>query len=342
MVKNNFNNDKKTKSQITVYMIIGVVVILLLLLFLFLMYKNPELRLFLKEAKHPVTGYVEECMRFDIIDAAEILTSQGGFIYTYEPNLTTTMRKFAYSIVPDNSKNTLKNTAPTKKFMESEIERYIEENIDDCINQMKRYSFDKGVPKAEVTIYPESIAASLDYSLKIYEEDKEYEFRDFSVRHDIPLGRMVQLRDLIIDDLITYPNLMLLDKLYDTDFEMYINPYSGKIKVIDMINTSYRLRNNPLKFSFAIKDLHELPAALFFNKKIEDTTVRVGETIVMNALCNHKCKYYDDTIIFEINEDTGMIEFTPDRLDIGNYNITITIDDDTYKVMDTFSLRVIG
>ncbi len=341
MVQNNFINNKKTKSQVTVYMIIGIVVILLLLLFLLLM-NTTDLKLYLTNSKHPVSHYVEECIRFDIVEASEILTSQGGFIYEYDPNLTTTKRKFAYSIVPDNTRNTLKNTAPTKEFMELEFARYIEENIDECIDQMERYSFEKGTAKAEVSIYPESIFAELDYSLKMTQNEKEFEFKEFSVRHEIPLGRMIDLRNIILNDLIAYPNLMLLDKLYDTDFEMYVNPFSGKIKVIDMINTSYRLRNDPLTFSFAIKDLHTLPPALFFNKKIEDTVVRVGDRISMNAICNHKCKYYDDTIIFEINEDTGMVSYSPNRLDIGEYNITITIDDDTYKVMDTFSLKVVG
>lgn len=334
--------NKKEKSQVFVYIILGVVVVTILLIFLLLM-NNTDLKLFLLNSKHPVPHYVEECMKFEIVDAVEILSSQGGFIYEYQPNLTTTKRIFAYSIYPDNSMNALKNTAPTYEFMELEIARYIEENIDNCIDKMDRYSFDKArLPKSKVKINPESIYAELDYPLRIYQEEREYEFKEFSTKHEIPFGRMIELRDIVISDLITYPNLMLLDKLYDTDFEMYINPYSGKIKVIDMVNTSHRLRNDPLKFSFAIKDLHTLPAELYFEEKIPDTIIHVGERKILNAKCNHQCKFYDDTIMFEINEDSGFIEYKPTRLDIGEYNITITIDDDTYKVMDTFNLKVLG
>ncbi len=210
MVQNNFINSKKTKSQVTVYMIIAIVLVILLLLFLFLM-NSTDLKMYMGLSKHPVPHYVEECIRFNIVEASAILTSQGGFIYEYNPNLTTTKRKFAYSIIPDNTRNTLKNTAPTKDFMELEFARYIEENIDNCINQMERYTFEKGTAKAKVKIYPESVFAELDYSLRMTQNEKEYEFKEFAVKHEIPLGRMVELRNTILDDLIKYPNLMLLD-----------------------------------------------------------------------------------------------------------------------------------
>lgn len=341
-MKNNKKNNQisqKRKSQITIYLMLGVVLFILLGLF-FILSNSNELKAFISGGRHPVTYYVEECLRFNIINATELLSSQGGFIYEFTPNLTTTKRQFAYSIYPENIGNRIKNTAPKKDFMEREFARYIEENIDECIDQMERYVFEKGIPKAFVTIYPESILVKLEYSLKFFHAEKEYEFKDFSVRHSIPLGRMVVLRDKVLDDLIAYPNLMILDKLYETDFEMFISPYSGEIKIIEMVNKSHRLRNDPLTFTFAIKDIHELPPPLRFTQKINDQTIKVGQRTILKATCSNRCKYYDDTILFEIDEETGFIDFTPSRLDVGQYKITITIDDDIYKVSDSFILTI--
>jgi len=326
---------KSKTAQLSIYIVLGILLIVIIIMTMFFSSDGSLLKLFLKQTDQPVPYYVEECMKFMVVDGIEILAAQGGFIYSFSPNLTTTNRTFAYSIY--NSVN----TSPSRTFMEYELAAYIENNIDGCINQSSLHIRKAGEPRAEVTIYPESVFARLYYQLESQVGDTVYTFNEFGSQHYIPFGRMIQLKDIIVKDLVDYPNLMLLDKLYGTDFEMYINPYSGKIKVIQMVNTSARLRNDPLSFFFAMHDDHAMHETLAFTNELQDVTVFVGIPYLTQVTCNHRCKYYDNTILFDIDEDTGIISYVPDELDRGMYNVTITVDDDTFKVSKKYKLTVI-
>ncbi|MCB9358375.1 hypothetical protein H6503_00430 [Candidatus Woesearchaeota archaeon] len=328
------DNPIHNKSQATIFLLISIFILLVLVILVFTTAGTISLS-FLKQTNHPLPFYIEECMKFQIVDAVEILTSQGGFIYYFEPNLTTSKRVFAYSI-KDNS-----NTSPSREFMESEISRYMVDHIQECIDNSSFDITTSGIPRAKTIIFPETIDVQLDYEMTVPYGDSNISFMDFRADHPLPLGRMVELRDTIVKDLIDYPNLMLLDKLYDTDFEMIINPYTGRIKVIDMINTSARLRNDPLTFSFAMHDLHSLKSNLEFIDMPTDMTLPRGIPIQISVACNRKCKYYDDTILFDIDEDTGIIDYTPTELDVGMHNITITITDDTYTSLKNFMITVV-
>jgi len=328
---------KRNKAQVTMFALLGIIVIVIILIMILASSNFTALKFFLKETKHPVEYYMEECVGFQVVDAIAILSSQGGFIYEYNPNLTTTNRKIAYSIYLNS------NTSPNIPFMEEEIARYIEENVDKCVDNYTSHLEKIETPKANATINPESVIIKLEYLLRLQAGDLTYDFPSFDMRHYIPYGRMVQLRNNIVGDLLRYPNLMLLDELYGTDFEMYINPLSGKIKIIEMINYSARLRNEPLNFSFAIYDDYQLLQTLAFQDDLPELNVTLGNRLLYQIRCNHKCNFYDDTILFEItqlDEQTGLIDYTPDLLDVGVYNITITIDDDTYTVSDSLILRV--
>jgi hypothetical protein len=327
----------RNKAQVSIFFILAIVVLIVLLLLFFILSKDYLIKLIIKETKHPMQYYVEECLKVEMVDAVENLSSQGGFIYDYQYLLSTTKQRFAYSIYYNGSNSV--NTSPSLEFMESEISRYIEENINGCIDQAQ-YRIEKGTPKATTIIFPESISVKLHYPMTLQEEDLTYNFDYFYKRHMLPLGRIITLRDQVVADMLQYPNLMLLDKLYDTDLEMIINPLSGRVKIIDAINYSTRLRNSPLKFSFAVYDLHELPDELEITTQIPNITIASGQILDLQIRCQPTCKFYDNTILFEIDERLGTIHYEPDALDIGEYNITITAFDETYKVSKVFNLKV--
>lgn len=337
MISNRFKNNK---SQVTLFLIFAIVMLVVLFILLFISSDTSVLHLFLKETKHPVEYYIEESMKFIIVDAVEILSTQGGFIYSYVPNLTTERNNFGYSVIFNATLNQLQNTSPSVEFMENEIAAYLENNIDSWIDNSSFVLNMTDEPKAEVVIMPEGVYAELYYPMDYITQDRAYHFSEFNQKQLIPLGRMIELRDTIVKDLLDYPNLMLLDKLYGTDFEMYINPYSGKIKVIDMVNKSTRIRNNPLTFSFAIQDQHSLRETLSFTQSMPDVTLNPGTNIYTKLKCNHACKFYDNTVLFEIGESTGIINYTADRLDIGEYNITLTIYDGIFHVDKVFNMKV--
>lgn len=52
--------------------------------------------------------------------------------------------------------------------------------------------------------------------------------------------------------------------------------------------------------------------------------------------------YYDNTSLFDIVSDTGLIYFTPDDTTIGNFSIMINVTEGGYNVFTTFNLEIIN
>ncbi len=59
--------------------------------------------------------------------------------------------------------------------------------------------------------------------------------------------------------------------------------------------------------------------------------------------CGEAClTYYDNTNLFDIDPSSGLILFTPDGSEIGNFSIMINVSDGTYNVFTTFNLEIIN
>ncbi len=55
---------------------------------------------------------------------------------------------------------------------------------------------------------------------------------------------------------------------------------------------------------------------------------------------NDTLTYYDNTTMFDINPSTGLISFTPNQSNVGNYSIMINVTDDANNVFTTFDLTI--
>ncbi|MBS1266106.1 MAG: hypothetical protein MAG795_00071 [Candidatus Woesearchaeota archaeon] len=52
--------------------------------------------------------------------------------------------------------------------------------------------------------------------------------------------------------------------------------------------------------------------------------------------------YFDNTTLFEINRSTGLVNFTPEYSDLGNYSIQINVTDGLYNTSMNFSLNIMN
>ena len=79
---------------------------------------------------------------------------------------------------------------------------------------------------------------------------------------------------------------------------------------------------------------------LDFTKAIPDVTATAGVPVVLQVECNRNCTFSDDTILFDINSETGKIQYLPDNLDAGEHVVTITATDGNEDIEDVFTIHV--
>jgi hypothetical protein len=72
--------------------------------------------------------------------------------------------------------------------------------------------------------------------------------------------------------------------------------------------------------------------------------IYVNQTFTYQAVAydpnNDTLTFFDNTTLFDINSSTGMINFTPNSTQIGNYSINITVTDGIYNVSKIMTLIV--
>lgn len=81
-------------------------------------------------------------------------------------------------------------------------------------------------------------------------------------------------------------------------------------------------------------------------QEIPDQLLEVGETfnyaVEATDNDNDTLIFTDDTPLFQINKQTGLIIFTPSELDIGEYFINITVSDGAVSVNEIFKLEIVS
>ncbi|MBR9676630.1 hypothetical protein GOV04_00625 [Candidatus Woesearchaeota archaeon] len=165
------------RGQITLFIIIGIVLVLSAALLIYLMspLSFQETKV-LPENVKPVTGFVEECTAIVGETAIRQLAAGGGWInvpqgFLLEPSSYLSLDKFNLQKLPywyyDG-----KDYAPTLQVMEEELENYIAQNVETCLDEFTVFDDHFKVrvyddPTAKVEIQKNNVLITLDYPIKI-------------------------------------------------------------------------------------------------------------------------------------------------------------------------------
>ncbi|MCX8147412.1 MAG: hypothetical protein N3D84_03015, partial [Candidatus Woesearchaeota archaeon] len=210
----------KKRGQLTVFIIIGILLLALLGVFLYIRQSQREIEVpeYIPERLVPIRDYVNNCIRETLKDATILLGMQGGYIYlperiAYDPtsHISYGQLKVPYWYYQGRSR------IPTKEGMESEIERYVNENLDRCLRDFDIFNkeFDikvTGNKSTKVRIEEGKITAKTTMALEILEKDTEAlnKITKFSTGLDVDLLRIFNLAKEII---ISENNNMYLEKV---------------------------------------------------------------------------------------------------------------------------------
>jgi hypothetical protein len=227
------------RGQVTIYIIVGIVILAVFGMIFF--FRNELVRqdfesemsnVVIPAQLKPVKGYIDECIEDTVLRGARVLGSSGGYLEIPEDDIPrSVVNEFSNSLMLGENEvaywyyksanNLDKTQIPTEESMEEELEKYINENFDFCLDGLEDYLY-------------EGFEISYDYdvSSQVNIEDTHIEVRVFAPT-DISLGEVGQY----------YPQHLVdvknnLGKLYKLALDVYEEENENKFleeKTIDMM-----------------------------------------------------------------------------------------------------------
>ncbi len=233
--------NKTKKAQVTIFIIIGIIILVGVGLYLGLSgdVMKERLKIGTKTKEKvplefvPVNDFIEGCLEDISIEGLVKIGERGGFIDLIENNIIAkadatnsdavifspnSEYKVAYwwylksdnkcsgncrfEIIPDNRLFLSKNVG--KASIEEQLERYINENLEECLDgfkALKKEGFEikeKSRPDASVTVAESDILVVLDYIIEAKKESKK-ELSRFLVRIPLNIRKIYELAKMITE-----------------------------------------------------------------------------------------------------------------------------------------------
>ena len=245
-----FSDSKR--SQITVFVIIGVLLILVIAIAgLFFVKDNQVVKEFINKNSvsseiMPVYESIDSCFQERAIDAVRIVGLQGGYLNMPEGGFDTGSFSTAYDY------NNGKNLLPKKERVENEINDYIELTVPYCELDFsyENISFDKPVSNTKINTDSVSITFTIPVTVTksnyTYSLDKNY-YSEVPVR----LGSMLDISDKIIQKQIGSGEYVPVSYLTNFDYNIVFYTFNDTV-VYAIIDNSSKMEE-PYSFAFAAK-----------------------------------------------------------------------------------------
>jgi hypothetical protein len=308
----------KSKGQVTVFIIIGIVLIILFAIILTFMNLKPENTSYGNENIN-VEVFVDSCLEGSINQATKLIAFQGGYLILPQKNVTTENFMTAYGIYENN------DTLISINGMELQLAEYLNLAILNCVNNFTEFKgkeiiFEK--PKTKVSIDLEKISINVKFPIDIKSENDNTHIENFDDSLNIPLGRVHSIAKKVIEKQLENPDW--IDLSYNSNFLGDIN-----FIPVDSENIVVTILYEDLLFTFGEKILINKPPKLNVYNNIE---INDGSTWVGKINCTDP-----DGDYIKITDDSGLVSttYTGELLlqpEIpGIYNITFTCSDGNYN-----------
>ena len=207
------------KSQVTVFVILGIVLVGGLLVF-FLARDSGKIDVVSPEVE-PVYNFVLKCLDKVSNDAVYEVMNTGGY---YDLPELVTDNHVAYYYYEERS------YVPSKEDIEMELESYMNDLLPLCIKNFEElpdYEVDSGEVDSEVEIEDDRVEFEVSYRLSIKKGENSYSFERFGYVVQIRLGLIIEAVREMIDLQLETPDDICLNCLtdvmnkYDLEMDLY-------------------------------------------------------------------------------------------------------------------------
>lgn len=305
------------KSQITVFMIIGIILVAIGG-FVFFIYSSQKTAVESPSESLSVKSYFEECSKSRLEHGLNLLGAQGGYISMPDSYLRTNYSNIAYGLYGK------KNTLPSISAMENELEEFMDAAMASCANSsaFPYLKFEYGNSSTDAEILENEVVLNVKFPVSVIQGESVTNFDEFKVKVPVRLGYIHSILTGAVKKTLLEPNWIDLAYLSSFGLKIDILPYDNNSIVYSVQDykgtkpyvflSAFSIRQNLAPVINAEGNIR-LPDGQLFLKKLNVTDPE-GDVI--------ECS--DDTALFDITHDC-IILFTPEIP--GRYNVGITATD---------------
>ncbi len=236
----------QTKGQVTVYIILGIFILILLgsVIMLLVSTKVEQIEVEKEKVQQELVEagqiklFIESCLEKSTKEGLKEIGIKGGY-FEIPPiiNYENTGYWFIDQI----------NVQPTLKEIRSRLEKFIEADMDQCLNystfEEQGFIIETSTLNSLVTFERVNTNSLIDYSVKVSKGAYEKEFSQFSIELQVPFRQMFETASQII-------NLQM-----DTDFKRS-DPLE-KLNTTILVVSYFKPEENILTYTIKEKDIRE-------------------------------------------------------------------------------------
>lgn len=363
------------KGQITLFIILGTVLVASFTLVFYLFQKDTDI----EESEiqqtqsfglitSPISSYVESCIKSVGEDAISWIGNHGGYfeVPAYRPD---DYKGTAYYFYVD------KDIMPPKEKVEQELSKYMDSELFFCVKNFVSFEemgfeIEQGEIDTTTMIRPNNVLFNVNFPIKISREQDTKQLVSFhSLINNVRLSTIYDVsKSIISEQMKNYDSVCLsciIDLSIENDLHIDISRLDNSSllftlidynTVIDDMPYEYRFANKYEEFScsnpplddpnneFLINCIQQKIKEKGYKFQVEDIT---GLTAYVNQSFSYKVNatglnlsFADYTSLFDINQKTGEILFTPTNEQTGNHSIWIYVKDMMNEKYESFNLEI--
>lgn len=231
------------KSQVTLFVILGLMVLVIAISSITLLFDYREDSLSnqrevsegQKELEENIISFTEGCLESVSGEGISHVGMHGGYVYNLSDSVVVNQSRVAlyFFLGSDGS--------PSKEELSQHISLYIEDNIFGCLSEVNNTGFlEQGVESVEynkedvdidVSIVEGLVRINGELPLVIRSENRVRREKDFIVEHPSSLYNMLKVKNIFMNQQVNNPNGLLLsymsDLAYRYDFSWSVDSYDS-------------------------------------------------------------------------------------------------------------------
>ncbi len=235
------------RGQVSLFIIVGIILVLAVSLLYFVLAPDSDPGVVTAADMAPIRNYIDLCAKSSAEDAVRLLGLQGGYINVPSPYFESVYTDIAYWYYTGD------DTYPTLEKMEQELSGYMNENLLDCIDDLRvfsdmGYAFSFGEISTQASIGQNNVEFNINYPITVIKDNRRTEISTFYQNIPVRLGYIYDISREIVSGHVEDPDWIDVSYLLGLDITPRIYPYEGSRLV-------YSLRDNVTITDFQLEYL---------------------------------------------------------------------------------------